>query len=226
MRILLILNILIIQFVSVGQSLDNKLQTRLDKVESHYKSILPYSVVIYTNSVMYNNGEEIAETKKSEVYKMVMGEFYNYSYIGNTQMFRDSTGELMINNQKKIIEFNAFRALEHFEQAGGAIKTVAQSLDVVIKDINQKGNRTELYFENEKGTVNIRYFIVNNQIQTIVQERRDEDKNLLHSFKSTFKKLIPNITNDNKYQITGHGHIENEEFIPNIKYSTYETFTY
>lgn len=225
MRIGMFLALFLISLLGIGQDLNEKLEKITFAVDEFYKTSQPYSMVINLNSANYHNGKSVSKTNQNKQYKMVMGEDFDYMYLNTSQVFKDSLGELKIDNQKRIIEFNSFRKRVTFGP-GETISHVANEVGVSIKSIKQEGNKIILFFTNQSQDVEVEYVLVNNRIVSSTHKNFGNKKVLVYTLKTTFTDFKPKLTQCNKYKKIGHGRLENGDFIPNSKYNDYEIFNY
>lgn len=225
MRIVLFICLILGNTLGYAQDLNKKLEKIIQGVDTYYEKAQPYSLVLSVVSANYHNNKVIQDTKNAQKYKMVIGNHFMYSYLNTSQVFNDSLGELIIDNQKQIIEFNNFRTYTP-QTTGQSILNVAKSLGTTIQSIKQDGGKTKLLFTDDKGLVEVEYELVNNQIIEITHRNFGDDKQLLYTLNTTYSEIKSNLTKFNKYKMQGHGRITDDEFVPNAKYSEYEIFNY
>lgn len=225
MRLGVFFSLFLISLLGIGQDLNKKLENITSAVDEFYKKSQPYSMVINLHSANYHNGKSVSGTNQNKQYKTVMGEDFDYMYLNTSQVFKDSLGELIIDNQKRIIEYNNFRKMVTFGP-GETILHVANEVGVFIKTIKQNGNEIILFFTNQTQDVEVEYVLVNNRIVSSTHKKFDINKTLRYELKTIFTDFKPKLTQCNKYKKIGHGHQENGDFIPNSKYNNYEIFNY
>lgn len=225
MRIIIFICLVWGYTTSHAQDLSKKLEKIVSSIDMQYEKVQPYSVIVDVVSSSYKENQVIQESKEVEQYKMVMGKDFTYTYFNTTQVFRDSVGELIINNQKRLIEFNTFRTLS-VTMPGQSIMYVAKEFNVNISEVKHIDDKTVLLFTNELGDIEIEFQIVNNQIIESVHRNLNESKNREFTLQTKYKNIKPNLLNIDKYRIKGNGRVVNEEFIPNAKYTEYEIFNY
>lgn len=225
MRVILLISILGQVWSGYAQNVNKALDKVISDVDSYYEYLQPYSMIVNVASVHHFNGKAVGDTKKNNKYKIVVGDEFIYSYISTTQVFQDSIGELIIDNQKQLIEFNGFRTHEH-KSAGQNILAATDELNLTINEVKKDKGKIILFFTNELKDVKVEYIIVNNQIIESTHRNYKEGQGLVYMLKTTFNDLKPNIEDYKKYKMDGHGRIANDEFIPNAKYAEYEIFNY
>lgn len=225
MRILGIILLSLWHILSYAQDLEEQLENTISAVNTHYQTASPYSLIINIESCHYKEGVIIPSSKSIKKYKMVSGIDFTYMYLSTSQVFKDSSGELVLDNKRQLIEFNSFRG-EIPEKPGDAMLIVAEEVNASVKEIKTSGNKTMLYFSTEDGRHNVEYEIVKNIIKKITYRILDENKKNLYTLITTYSDFNSNLPNANKYRINGHGRIQNDEFIPNQKYAEYEIFNY
>ena len=225
MRIVMCFSLFLLSILGFSQDLNKKLEKITDAVDEFYKVSQPYSMVLSVNSAHYQDNQTVSGTSQNKQYKVVMGENFDYMYLNTSQVFKDSIGELTIDNQKRIVEYNTFRKRVVFGP-GRTILHVAREVGVSIKEIKNKGNKIVLFFTNQAKDVEVEYVIENNRIVSSTHKNFGENQALVYTLKTMYTDFKPKLTECDKYKIQDHGHLENGDFVPNEKYKNYEIFNY